>query len=562
VAWSPDGSAVVAAPRQRGIVRQWDLADNGPLARPDLANALLDDADIAVVRADKTVATSPDGRTVAIARADGTVQVQDATTGELMSALEGHIGPVLCAAYSLDGKRLASGSEDTTIRIWDSHTGKPMLELRGHAGPVSDLAFGPDGARLLSGSTDATVRLWDARPFPASKGRTTPRVVKALSNSAHPRAATPTSTALPGFTETIVATRARFARCVAAADLDGDGDIDLLSASQLDSKLAWYEQTARGFEEHAISLTARGARRIRTADLDGDGDLDLMSTSSDDGNIAWYENRGGPPPAFIEHVVSTSVSHPWDVQAADIDADGCLDLLSVSQHDHTVAWWRSDGQTPPAFTKQIISSVCMGASAVFPADVDGDGDLDVLSGSRVDDTLRWHQSDGGATPSFIDHVIYTGVDTDDIRTMVADDIDGDGDLDLIVAPYSSDRLAWWENDGETPPRFVEHVVLSGVAAEGSSSVTTVDFDGDGDIDILAGFEKVDKVSWFENDGAQMPAFTEHTVTRHRWRPAWVVAADVDGDGVLDVVIASADDNTIAWYRRATLETPYRRELLR
>ncbi|MHC4310577.1 MAG: FG-GAP repeat domain-containing protein, partial [Planctomycetota bacterium] len=77
-----------------------------------------------------------------------------------------------------------------------------------------------------------------------------------------------------------------------------------------------------------ISSSADGALSVYAADVDGDGDMDVLSASYGDDKIAWYESDGGSPPTFIEHVISTTADGAHSVYAADVDGDGYMDVLS------------------------------------------------------------------------------------------------------------------------------------------------------------------------------------------------------------------------------------------
>ena len=151
----------------------------------------------------KSVAFSPDGRTLASASLDHTIKLWDVANGRELRTLEGHTDQVTSVAFSPDGKTLASGSNDTTIKLWDVAKGRELLtlnggewnrfssvafspdgrmiasggvgairlwdvvtgqvlrSLEGHTGPVTSVAFSPDGKTLASGSNDATIKLWD-----------------------------------------------------------------------------------------------------------------------------------------------------------------------------------------------------------------------------------------------------------------------------------------------------------------------------------------------------------------------------------------------------------------
>ena len=76
-------------------------------------------------------------------------------------------------------------------------------------------------------------------------------------------------------------------------------------------------------------------------------------------------------PIFIEHVISTSAENASSVHAADVDGDGDMDVLSASNVDDKIAWYENDGSE--SFTEHAISTSADGASSVYAADVDGDG---------------------------------------------------------------------------------------------------------------------------------------------------------------------------------------------
>src|SRR5207302_3312037 len=94
---------------------------------------------------------------------DHTAKVWDATTGRLITSLDGHDGYVLPVVWSADGTRLATGSIDRTARLWDPQTGAARATLYGHSDIVFNLVFDPSGDRVVTASLDGTARIFDAR---------------------------------------------------------------------------------------------------------------------------------------------------------------------------------------------------------------------------------------------------------------------------------------------------------------------------------------------------------------------------------------------------------------
>ena len=161
-----------------------------------------------------------------------------------------------------------------------------------------------------------------------------------------------------------------------------------------------------------------------------------------------------------------------------------------------------------SFSKRVITATANGAHSDYALDVDGDGDVDALSGSYRDDTVAWYENDGSQS------------------------FDGDGDVDVLSASAKDDTVAWYESDGSQS--FTERVITT--LADYARSAFAIDVDGDGDVDVLSASASDDTVAWYEHDGSQ--SFTKHVITDSADYAISVFAIDVDGDG--DVTAVDAD----------------------
>jgi hypothetical protein len=103
--------------------------------------------------------------------------------------------------------------------------------------------------------------------------------------------------------------------------------------------------------------------------VDNDGDIDVLSASYLDDKIAWYENDGSQ--SFTAHTITTSADHAYDVYAVDVDNDGDIDVLSASIEDNTIAWYEN---TPPQTTLTFNYTVASGNTS---------SDLDYASTSAL-----------------------------------------------------------------------------------------------------------------------------------------------------------------------------------
>ena len=325
-------------------------------------------------------------------------------------------------------------------------------------------------------------------------------------------------------------------RSVSAADFDGDGDTDLVSASNTSSTIAWHENDgSQRFSDHIISSNAAGAELVLAADLDGDGDQDVIATSSTDGMVRWYSNDGSAQ--FTEFELS-QVNSPQSLHAGDMDGDGDVDLVVGSWIQDQILLLENDGNQ--VFTRRTISMIQDGPKSLYTTDLDSDGDLDILAVSSFDHFVIWYENRQSA--GFSSHLIAN--DALGAQSVFATDLDGDGDMDILSASLIDNRIAWYENDGQQS--FAMHQVTD--AAVGAYRVSAADIDGDGDLDIISASSAVQNnvIAVFLNDGAQNFSLLVLDDALNLVRDVQVV--DVDGDGDLDLVGAAGGDNRISWYR--------------
>jgi hypothetical protein len=240
----------------------------------------------------------------------------------------------------------------------------------------------------------------------------------------------------------IISSEASGARSARAADFDGDGDLDVVSALRLSNGVAWHENLGGQVFAPQVVITDQtiGIRCVFPSDLDGDGDIDIISASSFDDKIAWYANDGagnfGPP-----QMVSLLANSPPSVRTADLDGDGDLDIISASDRDAKIAWYQNNGLGVFG-VQQVISLEADAAQSVHPADVDGDGDIDVLSASYFDNKIAWYENDG--LGNFGPQQIIS-TQAEGALFVSAADLDGDGDLDAMSASLLDNKIAWYEN---------------------------------------------------------------------------------------------------------------------
>ena len=361
------------------------------------------------------------------------------------------------------------------------------------------------------------------------------------------------------FTERLVSSEFRYAFALSAADLTGSRSLDLV-ATDADRGLYWFENDGAGnFTRHVVHLrTNELLERHAVADINGDGKPEIVCVDNLNGCLLSFGFDGDPrDPHSWRHNYITEGGIPgaYDVAIADLDGDGDLDVAGSGWRiSNQFAWFENrDG----VWVKHIIDDDAPESRAVCAADVNGNGLIDIVGTASKRGEVAWYQNPGNSLDSpWTKHVIDTAPRPIHGHPV---DMDGDGDIDLVMAlgfdlpkgadPTGTQQIVWYENDGSSGIGPWPKHVISEHFPEAFEAIAA-DLDGDGQVEVVA-------TAW--GDGGRVALFKHRGDPRGSWdmqilkdnwaRANMVIVADLNGDGRLDVAAcAERGSNELRWWR--------------
>ena len=393
----------------------------------------------------------------------------------------------------------------------------------------------------------------------------------------------------------------------AVADLDADGHLDIVSVHEDSDHIriafgspdpdAWALVTLARADE------ARAAEDVAVADADGDGWLDIV-VACELGHLIYFQNPGEDVRRRRWERVIPSVTRDQGsyirVFFADLDGDGRPEVTAANKGEqlpgatgyerkdyplNEISWFELPGDPLDAsgWNEHVLARVAIPVNAE-PVDLDGDGDLDILGGSRHEARIFWFENVGNEGIAFREHAIeVTGRNVPWERgakrltgmNVAFHDFNHDGRLDMVL--QEDPTLVVWLEQPRAPSRPWKIHLIGTTEPDSSTGLVVVDINDDGRADVFTGgysedprardgeevgvMSRVGRLCWFEQPEDPTGEWFRHDVARRK-RGMYDVfrAADMDGDGDVDLITTRGNSGRfdgVLWLEQVRSAAPRR-----
>lgn len=349
---------------------------------------------------------------------------------------------------------------------------------------------------------------------------------------------------------------------IASGFLDGDAYLDLVTGSDVGSAVQWYKNNGDGTFAAAITLVATtpnaltNINGIAIADIDDDGDNDILATGYVSDNLVWFENNGDSTfQDAVEILGNLDGAGAVIVANLDNDVNGYLDVIvSLNAPDDdtdSVIYLLGNGDGTFGSLQYISPQLAdSGPGDIDLADFDEDGDLDVLIGYTGNGNV--YVFDNRLIPDMsLSFTQYTNpVDTGNgyLTDIAFGDLNDDGNLDIIKSDYSPSGgdagIVWYTNDSSgTATTFTAHPVPTSIGNTSIGSVADLNNDTYNDLLVTNGAVTDDDVIWFVSDNAGGLG-SEILIDNSQSSIFDIEVQDFDNDGDLDFATVSYFQNDL------------------
>lgn len=334
-----------------------------------------------------------------------------------------------------------------------------------------------------------------------------------------------------------------------SCDVDLDGDQDVLCCAH-SGEISWAEN-ANGVGTEWIKHTfavIMNPETIVSADFDNNGykDIAVSSVNSNQVLLMLCSEEGW--------INATSISNSFfasEIIATDVDRDGLIDIVGSSSFSNSVSWLKNNG-TGTEWTKIYIDTAFDGVDACDAGDFNGDGYPDIAASSNYNNTIIAYLSSdpfGYSWEKYVLEVAYS----DPVSIAVAD-FNNDGNEDFAVASSSDSGSLCWYDFIDTQSSWITHE-MTGAVGENIHDIHAQDIDGDGYPDLLIASSDENRITMCKNREYLGENWRIFPVSGYFGGAVGVSTGDMDGDNAPDVLGCSSAENQISWWRVSGFSTP-------
>ena len=340
---------------------------------------------------------------------------------------------------------------------------------------------------------------------------------------------------------------------IVAVDLDDDGHADIATANAFGNDVSVrLGDGAGGFLPEAHYAVGTAPTSIASGDFNEDGHPDLVAADLGGGEVSILLGDGaGGFASALSFSVGGTFQSPYAVAVGDANGDGHLDLATadtnVSNEGISLLLGDGTGHFGAATLLPVGAGTNHSPQGIVLTDVTGDGHADIVTANLASSDLSLLAGDGSGN-----FAAAVSLPTDLGPVVVAaGDVDGDGVVDLVTANQTAQSASVLIGDGSggfaasanyaiyPPENVIDYMPWPW-------GMTLADVDGDGMPDIVTANTQNDTVSVLPNDGSgRFDAFFNFDTGAH---PGSVAVGDIDGDGAPDIVTANRDNNGISVLR--------------